>query len=180
MSYVRQRLFHGDNTGSNPVGDAINSFPYKRSSVGPRECGLFLASLQDTKVRSRQESAQRRPDHYFPMTCFERILRRVTLLLSGRPLPARSPSEDQCVSHPSKSGTKVWRLLKTIAPSADSRSLPKLLATCPRAARECHALRGIETNPAHSGQDNHLARITDRAVFERPGVDLHDLPEEVS
>ena len=22
MSYVRRRLFHGDNTGSNPVGDA--------------------------------------------------------------------------------------------------------------------------------------------------------------
>jgi hypothetical protein len=37
MSYVRQRLFHGDNTGSNPVGDAnkikdINEFLFRAPS----------------------------------------------------------------------------------------------------------------------------------------------------
>ena len=33
MSYVRRRLFHGDNTGSNPVGDANKSKTFKKATL---------------------------------------------------------------------------------------------------------------------------------------------------
>jgi len=33
MSYVRQRLFHGDNTGSNPVGDANKTIDLEKITL---------------------------------------------------------------------------------------------------------------------------------------------------
>jgi len=68
MSYVRGGLFHGDNTGSNPVGDAklnqLFAIPFQ-NSAGPswsdkRKCARWAAPPQSVVVKRYGNNATRR------------------------------------------------------------------------------------------------------------------------